>query len=120
MLTTAERRAVEVDNGVLVDDVDSGTTDGDPEVVVGLAVEDTGVVEGTDEHGSEGEADGSDVVTEEDSGGLDADLDIVAAVLASVDGVCKVRDPIEDCKNKRKVCEVMSAIGVQSGRGQRG
>lgn len=66
-------------------------SDGDPEIVVRLAVEDTGVVERADKHHGEGEADGADVVTEEDGGGFDTDFDVVAAVLAGVDCVCLVQ-----------------------------
>lgn len=63
------------------------SADRDQEIVVRLAVEDTGVVERADEHHSEGEADAADIFAEEDGGGFNTDFHVIATVLAGVDGV---------------------------------
>ena len=88
--TAAAIRGVQVDGGVLPENVEESTADGDVEVVGGLVVEDTGVVEGADEHHGEDEAEGANVVAEHHGGGLDADLDIVTTVLARVDGIWQI------------------------------
>ena len=81
----------------------SSTADGDPEVVVGLVVEDASVPERTDEHHGKGEADRADPFPEENGSGLDADLHVIATVLAGVDGVywsIEKRRNIEGCEGK--------------------
>lgn len=64
-----------------------GTADSEVEEVWGLVVEDTRISEGCHKQDSTAEGEGADEVAEHDSRRLDANLDVISAILASVDGV---------------------------------
>ena len=64
-----------------------GATNGDVEVVWGLLIDDACVGEGRHKQNRTAEAEGADIVAKHDSGRLDANLDIVPAILTSVDRV---------------------------------
>jgi hypothetical protein len=89
-LTAAAFGVIKVHSDVLPEDVKAGTANGEVEVVWGMFVDDACVREGGHKQNGTAEAEGADEVSEHDSRRFDANLDIIPAILASVDRVFAV------------------------------
>jgi hypothetical protein len=90
LLTAAALGVIKVHSGVLPEDVEGGTANGEDEEVWGLLIDDTCVVEGGHKQNRTAEGEGADKVAKHDSRRFDADFDIIPAILASIDRVFAV------------------------------